>query len=60
MKPHMPKNVTKKADPENAVNQVHAVKHEAESNITNWRQQTMQVKWGTSYSSPFTVTNGVR
>jgi len=35
MKPHMPKNVTKKADPENAVNQVHAVKHEAESNITN-------------------------
>ena len=25
-----------------------------------YRQQTMQVKWGTNYSSPFTVTNGVR
>ena len=29
--------------------------------LLNWyRQQTMQVKWGTNYSSPFTVTNGVR
>jgi len=25
-----------------------------------YRQQIMQVKWGTNYSSPFTVTNGVR
>jgi len=24
-----------KSDPENAVNQIHAIKHEAESNITN-------------------------
>jgi len=29
--------------------------------LLSWyRQQTMQVKWGTNYSSPFTVTNGVR
>ena len=29
--------------------------------LRSWyRQQTMQVKWGTNYSSPFTVTNGVR
>ena len=29
--------------------------------LTSWhRQQTMQVKWGTSFSSPFAVTNGVR
>jgi len=29
--------------------------------LLSWyRQQTMQVKWGTKYSSPFTVTNGVR
>jgi len=28
--------------------------------LLSWyRQQTMQVKWGTNYSSPFTVTNGV-
>ena len=29
--------------------------------LLSWyRQQTMQVKWGTNYSSPFTVTNGLR
>ena len=29
--------------------------------LLSWyRQQTVQVKWGTNYSSPFTVTNGVR
>ena len=29
--------------------------------LLSWyRQQTMQVKWGTNYSFPFTVTNGVR
>ena len=29
--------------------------------LLSWyRQQTNQVKWGTNYSSPFTVTNGVR
>ena len=29
--------------------------------LLSWyRQQTMQAKWGTKYSSPFTVTNGVR
>ena len=29
--------------------------------LLSWyRQQTMQVKWGTYYSAPFTVTNGVR
>ena len=29
--------------------------------LLSWyRQQNMQVKWGTNYSSPFTVTNGVR
>ena len=29
--------------------------------LLSWyRQQTMQVKWNTNYSSPFTVTNGVR
>ena len=29
--------------------------------LLSWyRQQTMQVKWGTNHSSPFTVTNGVR
>ena len=29
--------------------------------LLSWyRQQTMQVKWGSNYSSPFTVTNGVR
>jgi len=29
--------------------------------LLSWyRQQTMQVKWGTNYSSHFTVTNGVR
>jgi len=29
--------------------------------LLSWyRQQTMQVKWGTNYTSPFTVTNGVR
>ena len=29
--------------------------------LLSWyRQQTMQVKWGINYSSPFTVTNGVR
>jgi len=29
--------------------------------LLSWyRQQTMQVKWGTNYSSPFTVSNGVR
>ena len=29
--------------------------------LLSWyRQQTMQVNWGTNYSSPFTVTNGVR
>jgi len=29
--------------------------------LLSWyRQQTRQVKWGTNYSSPFTVTNGVR
>ena len=29
--------------------------------LLSWyRQQTMQGKWGTNYSSPFTVTNGVR
>jgi len=29
--------------------------------LLSWyRQQTLQVKWGTNYSSPFTVTNGVR
>jgi len=29
--------------------------------LLSWyRQQTMQVKWGTNYSSPFTVTIGVR
>ena len=25
-----------------------------------YRQQTMKVKWGTNYSSPFTTTNGVK
>jgi len=29
--------------------------------LLSWyRQQTMQVKWGTNYSSPFAVINGVR
>jgi len=29
--------------------------------LLSWyRQQSMQVKWGTNYSSPFTVTDGVR
>jgi len=29
--------------------------------LLSWyRQQTMQVKWDTNYSTPFTVTNGVR
>jgi len=28
--------------------------------LSLYRQKTMQVKWGTNYSSPFTVTNGVR
>ena len=28
--------------------------------LSSYRQQTMQVKWGTNFSSPFTVTNGVR
>ena len=29
--------------------------------LLSWyRQQTMQVKWGTNYSSPLTVTNGER
>ena len=29
--------------------------------LLSWyRQQTMQVKWGANYSSPFTVTTGVR
>ena len=29
--------------------------------LRSWyRKQTMQAKWGTNYSSPFTVTNKVR
>jgi len=29
--------------------------------LLSWyRQWKMQVKWGTNYSSPFTVTNGIR
>ena len=26
--------------------------------LSCYRQQTMQVKWGTNYSSPYTATNG--
>jgi len=29
--------------------------------LLSWyKQQTIQVKWGTNYSPPFTVTNGVK
>jgi len=26
----------------------------------SWRQQAMQAKWSANFSSPFTITNGVR